>query len=161
MSVVVSPRVAAVLLAGGLARYRRVHAGRDPETDLILLRLTLDARRHRLGAAPRSGHSRHGQPDSGDDQLVSTAEAARTSGVHVRTIHRAIHRGALPAQLIGSRWAVRVGDLATYANQRLAPVPPCAPASVDGPRPPVRGRQRAGRDCGDPTGPHPQPEETA
>jgi len=115
---VIPPRVAAVLLGpGGLASYLRRHAGEDPEVDLIGLRLTLAARRHAMRQTVQSvGWVTNDQ----DDQLVSTDQAARSIGRHRSTISRMIHRGDLPAVLVGGRWAVRLADLAALAERRTA-----------------------------------------
>lgn len=121
MTTRIPARVAAVLLGpGGLSRYLRDCAGQDPEVDVVLRQLVLDARNYALGRLPDSGQTRTSAPGYGDDRLVSTAEAAQTLGVDVTTIGRRIRSGQLPATQVGARYAIRIADLARFAQTRAA-----------------------------------------
>lgn len=138
MTTTVPPRVAHVLLvAGGLAEYRRRHAGQDAQVDAVLLRLTMSARRHRLGPVPRTRQSDPPHPDPVDHEWVSTAEAAKTVGCDSSTIQRAIRAGHLPARRIGNSYAITVADVAAYAAETRATGAPRrrSPAGSQ-PRPP-------------------------
>jgi len=58
----------------------------------------------------------------GDDELITTHEAARILGLHVETIRRWARDGRLPAVKVRSLRAYRVrrGDLVTPARNRRA-----------------------------------------
>lgn len=49
---------------------------------------------------------------------LSVTECAQQHGVTRTAIHRAIKRGALPAERIGNAWAVTEEDCATYQPLR-------------------------------------------
>jgi excisionase family DNA binding protein len=62
-------------------------------------------------------------PDTPPDPsaVVLQIEAARIAGVSVRTIQRAIDRGALPAERQGGRCWVRRDDLDRWQRKRMTP----------------------------------------
>lgn len=57
-----------------------------------------------------------------DDPIVTAEEAAAILRVNVRTIHRMIVRGELPATKVARRWKIRKSEVLRQIAPESAPV---------------------------------------
>jgi excisionase family DNA binding protein len=67
------------------------------------------------------------------DEFISTAEAARITGIGPETIRKAVAAGRIPRHTFGDVLAIRRGDLHAYLASRKRAVPKALPADYPTP----------------------------
>jgi excisionase family DNA binding protein len=113
--VVISPRVAAVLVRHLDTRQLRVRYRDDTEIHGVLLALLECAL---TGEMSEPGRELAIDGEAGQSQIVTVLQAARAGKVSARTIIRAIDDGSLPAEKHGHVWAISERSLARWMAAR-------------------------------------------